>query len=111
MIERLFLYRVDAKTAGSAVGGQDDFVIRTGADETKPMLAFPEPAEARAKVTLQATVIDPVPVSSGYGANVGCFRRSCHFLNHQNDIGVCRGLKQPLARIFMHMHRRASGLN
>ena len=65
MIERFFLYGVDAKTAGASVGRQDDLIVPAGADKTKTALAFVEPAKTRAQIVLQPSVVECVPVAAG----------------------------------------------
>ena len=66
MIERLLLDRIDAETAGSSVSSQYDFIVTACAYETEPALAIAQPAEARANVALQATVVERMPVSPRY---------------------------------------------
>ena len=103
MIKRLFLDGIDAKTTGSAVGGQDDFVVQTGSDETEPVLAFSEPAETGAKVTLQATITELMPVSSGNSAYV-CFLRNYRLVpGHYHDIGVMRPGRNGPGTVFLRM--------
>ena len=103
MIKRFFLDGIDAKTAGSTIGSQDDFVIPTGSDETEPVLAFSEPAEARAEVTLQATIIELMPVPSGNRANVRFFSNLCLPRSHQRDIGVKRPGRNGPRTVFLRM--------
>ncbi len=84
MIKWFFLDRIDAKTAGAAIGRQDNFVIRAGADETESALAFPELAEAGTDVTLQSTIVNLVPVPSRHVAGVDVFGSACSVLGHRN---------------------------
>ena len=88
MIKWFFLDGIDAKAAGAAIGCQDNFVIRAGANETESALAFSEPAEAGTDVTLQSTIVDLVPVSSRYVASVDVFCSACTLLGHRYGIGV-----------------------
>ena len=70
VIERLLLDGIDAKTRRPSVGGQDDLIAFAGAHETQPALAFAQLAKARADITLNATVLEFVPI-----AGAGCGRR------------------------------------
>ena len=65
MIQRLFLNRVHAETAGSPVRGQDDLILQTFAHEAQALLPLLELAEPRTEVALDAAVIQPVPVLGG----------------------------------------------
>jgi hypothetical protein len=103
VIKRLFLDGIDAKATGSTIGGQDNFVFPSGSDETEPVLAFSELAEARAEVTLQATVIELVPVSSGNSATT-CFLRDYRLLpDHRHDIGVMKPGRNGPGTVFLRM--------
>src|SRR5207248_727519 len=62
VVERLLLDRVDAEPARAAVCRQDDRVAFARADEAEPMLPFAELAGARAHVTLDPPVVEPMPV-------------------------------------------------
>ncbi len=82
MIEWLFLDGIDAKAAGAAIGRQDDFVVRAGADKTESALTFSEFAEAGTDVALQSTIIDLVPIPPRNATEFGVCRarslRLCH---------------------------------
>lgn len=67
MIQRFFLYRVDAKSARPTVGRQDDAFTLSGANKAQPALALAQLAKTRAKVALQPSVVLPVPVTPGHG--------------------------------------------
>src|SRR5512144_523420 len=75
MVKRLLLDRIDAETAGAAVGRQNDLAAFAGPDEAKPALAFMELAITRAEITLQAAIVQGMPV---LGANCR-FHRSVAF--------------------------------
>ena len=64
MVERLFLYRIDAKPTGAAIGGQQDLPARPAAHKAQPALTVMETAKAGAQVTLQTAVVNWVPVAA-----------------------------------------------
>ena len=63
MIERLFLDRIDTKTAGTTVGRQHDLVVSADTDETQSTLPIPEFAKSGTQVALQAVTVDWVPIT------------------------------------------------
>jgi hypothetical protein len=65
MIQRLFLNRVHAETAGSPIGRQDDLILPAFAHETEALLPLLEFAEPRTEVALDPAVIQLVPVLGG----------------------------------------------
>ena len=83
MIEWPFFDGIDAKSAGAAIGRQDNFVIRAGANETESALAFFKLAEARTDVTLQSTIVDPVPIPPRYATKFGICRVCSLWLRHR----------------------------
>ena len=62
MVERLFLDRIDAKAAGTAITGQDDPAVVTAAHKAQALLALVQLAIARADIALQPPVIKRMPV-------------------------------------------------
>ena len=86
MIQWLFLDGIDTKAARTALGCKDNLIILASADETEPALALSELTEAGTDVTLQSTIVNLVPVSSRYVANVDVFRSACNVLGHRNRI-------------------------
>ncbi len=65
MVQRLLFDRVDAETAGAAVGRQHDRVVVPHAHEAQAALPFAQPAGARADVALHAPVVQATPVPRG----------------------------------------------
>src|SRR5262249_2483271 len=55
-------YRVHAEAAGSAIGGQHDLAVLTGAHEAETALPLVELAKARTQVALNTPVLQKVPV-------------------------------------------------
>jgi hypothetical protein len=64
MIQRFLFDGVHAKAAGTAIGGQDDLLLVTGAHKTKALLTLVEFAGAWADVALDAPVVQLMPVFS-----------------------------------------------
>src|SRR5688500_10928384 len=62
MVQRLLLDRVDAESAGAAVGVEPDFAVLDAAHETQAALSVVHLARARTHVALHATVVELVPV-------------------------------------------------
>ena len=88
MIEWLFLYRVDAEAAGTAIGGQNDVILGSGADKTKPPLPFMKTAKSGTQVTLQPAVGERMPKAAGSTINPVASRYSCVLLSHISRVGV-----------------------
>ena len=88
MIEWLFLYRVDTETAGTAIGGQNEFIVGSGADKTKPPLPFMKTAKSGTQVTLQPAVVERVPKAAWSAVDPVVSRYSCVLLRHINRLGV-----------------------
>jgi hypothetical protein len=65
MIQRLFLNRVHAEAAGSPVRSQDDLILPPFAHEAQTLLPLLELAKPLAEITLNAAVIQPVPILGG----------------------------------------------
>ena len=63
MKERFFFDRVDAKTRGTAIGGEVHVISLTHSHKTGSALSLVESAIARAKVALYPTIVEPMPVS------------------------------------------------
>src|SRR2546427_3624148 len=63
MIQRLFLYRVDAEPARPAVACQNDLIASPRPNETQALLSLVQLARARTDVTLDAPVGQRVPVA------------------------------------------------
>ena len=74
VIQRLFLDRIDTETAGAAITGQHDLPVLASPHEAEAALALVQFAQARTQITLDAPVIQSVPVA-------GC-----------NDRGVLGGI-------------------
>ena len=62
MVERLFLDRIDTEAARSTVTNQPDFVVKALPDIAKTALTFAKSALPRAKIALQATIGQLMPV-------------------------------------------------
>lgn len=62
MVERLLFNRVDAESAGTAIGREHDLVVLARPNEAQPALPLAQFAEARANIALNAAVIDFVPI-------------------------------------------------
>jgi hypothetical protein len=62
MVQWLLLDRIDAEARGTAVGRQDDLVVVAGSHETKAALPFAQLAEPRAEITLDAAVLEVMPI-------------------------------------------------
>jgi hypothetical protein len=77
--------------------------MRTGTNETETILAFSEFTETGAEITLQPTVIEPVPVSSGNSANISLFRGYCLLPVHCNDMGVTTPGRNGPMTVFLRM--------
>jgi hypothetical protein len=114
VIKRLFLDGIHAKTTGSTIGGEDDFVIPTGSDEddfviptgsdeTESVLTLSESAETRAEVTLQATIAELMPVSSGNSAYARFLRNYRLLPGHRHDIGVMTSGRNGPGTVFLRM--------
>jgi len=88
MIEWLFLYRVDTETAGTAIGGQNEFIVGSGADKTKPPLPFMKTAKPGTQVTLQPAVVERVPKAAWRAVDPVVSRYICVLLSHINRVGV-----------------------
>ena len=88
MIEWLFLYRVDAEAAGSAIGRQNEFIPSAGADKTKPPLPFMKTAKSGTQITLQPAVVKRVPKAAGSTVDPVVSRYSCVLLRHINRLRV-----------------------
>ena len=65
VVERLLLDRVDAESAGAAVGGEHHLVVDPAPDEAQATLTLAQPAGARADVALHPAVLERVPVPTG----------------------------------------------
>jgi hypothetical protein len=65
MIQRLFLNRVHAETAGSPIRGQDDLILPAFAHETQALLPLLEFAEPGTEVALDTAIIQLVPILGG----------------------------------------------
>jgi hypothetical protein len=65
MIQRLFLNRIHAETAGAPVRGQDDPILPAFAHEAQALLPFLKGAKPRTEVALDPAVIQLVPVLGG----------------------------------------------
>ena len=88
MIEWLFLYRVDAEAAGAAIGGQNEFILGSDTDKTKPPLPFMKTAKSGTQVTLQPAVVKQVPKAAGSAVDPVISHYSCVLLSHINRVGV-----------------------
>src|SRR5436309_4514583 len=66
MIQRLFLYRVDAEPARSAVARQNDLMVSPRPNEAQALLSLVQLARARTDVALDALVGQRVPVARRY---------------------------------------------
>ena len=64
MVERLFLYRVDAKSCCLAVSGQTHFAVQILPHETESPLAFTEAALPRAYLANYFSLVDMPPPGS-----------------------------------------------
>jgi hypothetical protein len=62
VIQRFFLDRIDAESAGTSVGRQHDLLVLAGPHEAKSTLAFVQFAKPRANVALHAVIVELVPV-------------------------------------------------
>jgi hypothetical protein len=62
MVQRFLFDRVDAESARSPVGRQDDLILPSRAYETEPLLSFMQLAVSRTQVALNPPVFKPVPV-------------------------------------------------
>ena len=68
MIQRLFLYRVDAEPARSAVARQNDLMVSPRPNEAQALLSLVQLARARTDVALDAPVGQRVPVARRHDA-------------------------------------------
>ena len=57
------------ETARASVGRQYDLIAVPGTHEAEGALALVQSAEARAKIALNATIIQLMPISSGVGVD------------------------------------------
>ena len=64
MVEWLFLYGINTKSAGAPPGGQDNLIILTRPDEAKPSLPFTQLAQPRTDIALDAPIVQFVPILS-----------------------------------------------
>ena len=71
MTERFLLDGIDAKTAGTPVGGQNHLLVPAGADEAEPPLPLAQLAQARTEVALHPAIVKDVPISAGMGIGEG----------------------------------------
>jgi hypothetical protein len=62
MVQRFFFYRIDAIAAGTTIGGEDYPAIQAGTHKTQAPLALVKFAFARAEITLDAAIVEKVPV-------------------------------------------------
>lgn len=62
MMQRFLLDRIDTKSTGSPVSHQDDLILLPRPDETEPLLPFLERAIAWTEITLNAAVLQEMPV-------------------------------------------------
>ena len=88
MVQRFFLDRVDAESAGAAVGGQNQLIPAAGADETKSSLAGPQATEPRAQIALQPAVADAVPVTDLMAGTLLFAPECCVRLSHIKRMDV-----------------------
>ena len=93
MIEWFFLDRIDAETAGPAIGGQHDFIAFAGADEAKSALIFAQPAKPGTQITLQPSVIMRMPVPAGNALDQVLIRCCYGLLRHIDYMGVSGGAR------------------
>jgi hypothetical protein len=63
VIQRLFFYRINAKSAGASIRCEDYLVFFSLANKTKPPLSIVQPALPWANVALNSAVIQFLPVS------------------------------------------------
>lgn len=66
MIEGLFFDGVDTETAGAPIGGQDQLALFHFAHKAEAPLTLVQFAKARTEVTLNAAVIEAVPITGGH---------------------------------------------
>jgi hypothetical protein len=64
MIQGFLLDRIDAETRGASVGGEHHPIALSTAHEAKTTLALVKLAEAWADITLNATVLESVPMAA-----------------------------------------------
>ena len=62
MVERFFLDRIDTESTRAAVADELDFIIESLPYIAQPALSFAQVAVPRAKVALEASVFQLVPV-------------------------------------------------
>ena len=75
VIQRLLLDRIDAKSAGSPVGRQDDLTAFAGAHETEAPLALLQFAKARTQIALDTPVVEAMPVFGRDDCLIACVHR------------------------------------
>jgi hypothetical protein len=64
VVQWLLLDWIDAESRGAAVGREHDLLILPATHEAQAALTFVEPAIARADITLDPPVFEPVPVAA-----------------------------------------------
>lgn len=63
MVQRLFLNRIDAETAGSTIRRQNDFAVQTASHKAETALPLSKLAIARAEIALNPAIGESVPIS------------------------------------------------
>jgi len=63
VVQRLLLDRIDTEAGGAAIGCEHHDVVGTGSYKAQAPLALVQLAKARTNVTLNASVVEPVPVA------------------------------------------------
>ena len=77
MVQGLLLDRINTKTAGTPVGGQNDLITSTGPHKTQAALAIVKFAITRAKIALHPAIVEGVPVAPGKGRREDVIWRGC----------------------------------
>ena len=69
MIEWFFLDGIDAESARTAVGGQDDRIVFSSTHEAETTLAFMKTAQPGTDIASDAAVVEESPVVGGMGGH------------------------------------------
>jgi hypothetical protein len=74
----VFFDRVDAKTAGPAIGCQDHLIACAPSHKAQPALPFIQLAEARTEIAPNAAILQPMPIAAWHALNCVVFRYFGH---------------------------------
>jgi hypothetical protein len=102
VVKRLFFDGIYAEATGTAIGGKHDLAIPACPHKTEAALALVEFAQARAQITLDAAVLESVPIT---GRNDRGVLKGADF-EYSNQETQPSGITLPFRCIYYSAHLR-----